>query len=102
MGESLDRLMRHFRAPKLATVRSVFDDWADIVGDQLASQAYPLALRDGVLTLAVHDPAWATQLRFLEAELLATIAARFGPDEVTAIVVRVRPAPSSGPPSRRP
>lgn len=86
----LDRLMRHLGAPKVATVRSLFDRWPDAVGEQVASQASPLSLKDGVLLVGVDDPAWATQLKFLEAELLARLAAEFGPDEVTAIEVRVR------------
>mgnify|MGYP001799911221 CR=1 FL=1 len=91
VGNALDRLMRNLGVPKLATVRSVFDRWPDLVGDQVAAHAKPIALRDGVLTVGVDDPAWATQLRFLEAELLTQIAAEFGPDEVTSIEVRVRP-----------
>jgi len=51
-------------------------------------------LRDGVLVVVVTDPAWATQLRFLEAELIAKIADRFGRDEVTKVEVRMRSAPA--------
>jgi predicted nucleic acid-binding Zn ribbon protein len=69
----------------------VFDSWDEVVGPGLAAQARPVALRKGRLVLAVVDPGWATQLRFLEAELLARLAEAFGPDEVTAIEVRVRP-----------
>jgi predicted nucleic acid-binding Zn ribbon protein len=43
-----------------------------------------------VLVVGVDDPAWATQLRFLESELLERLAAEFGPGEVTSIEVRVR------------
>ena len=91
VGEALDRLMRNFGAPKVSTVRSVFDRWPELVGEQVAARATPISLRDKVLTVGVADPAWATQLRFLEAELLGTIAEHFGADEVTSIEVRVRP-----------
>jgi hypothetical protein len=37
----------------------------------------------------VTDPAWATQLRFLETELLDRIRAATRSDDVTAIQVRV-------------
>jgi len=97
MGKAIDRLMRNLGAPKLATVRSVFDRWPELVGEQVASRAQPIALRDGVLSVGVEDPAWATQLRFLEAELLRQIADEFGPDEVTAIEVRVRPRRGGAP-----
>jgi predicted nucleic acid-binding Zn ribbon protein len=82
-------------APSASATRSIFADWADIVGEQFADHAWPHALRERVLIVAVADPAWATQLRFLEAELLGRIAAATGSDEVTAIEVRVRSAGGS-------
>jgi len=91
MKASLDRFMRHLGSPAVETVTSVFDRWSDLVGEQVAARARPVSLRDGVLVVAVEDPAWATQIRFLEAQVLAGIAAEFGPDEVVRIEVRVRP-----------
>jgi predicted nucleic acid-binding Zn ribbon protein len=44
--------------------------WPELVGPALAAHAEPRSLRDGVLTVAVDAPGWATQLRYLEAELL--------------------------------
>lgn len=88
----LQRLLRGLGAPKPGTMQSVFDAWPDLVGEQIAAHARPAGLRDGVLTVAVPDPAWATQLRFLEADLVRRIADAFGPDEVTRVEVRVRPA----------
>jgi predicted nucleic acid-binding Zn ribbon protein len=90
VGMPLDRLMANLGGPKLSTVRSLFDRWPELVGPQVASQAEPRSLRDGVLVVAVEDPAWATQLRYLEAELLTRIAALFGAGEVSSIEVRVR------------
>jgi hypothetical protein len=43
------------------------------------------------LVVAVSDPAWATQLRFLEATLLERLQDELGADTVTVIEVRVRP-----------
>jgi predicted nucleic acid-binding Zn ribbon protein len=92
LGETVDRLVRSMGAPSASATRSIFADWAEIVGDQIADHARPHALRERTLVVAVSDPAWATQLRFLEADLLARIAAATGSDEVTAIEVRVRSA----------
>jgi predicted nucleic acid-binding Zn ribbon protein len=91
VGRPLDRPLRNLGAPKAETVRSVFDDWAEVVGESLAARARPVALRRGRLVVAVPDAAWATQLRFLQPQLLARLAEAFGPDEVTAIDIRVRP-----------
>ena len=89
--DSVDRLLRSWGSASVAATGSVFADWDDIVGAQLAGHARPRSLRDGVLVVAVSDPAWATQLRFLEGELVARIGQSTGSDEVRAIQVRVQP-----------
>jgi Dna[CI] antecedent, DciA len=38
-----------------------------------------------------HHPTWATELRFLEAQLLARLRDLAGADEVSRIELRVRP-----------
>jgi predicted nucleic acid-binding Zn ribbon protein len=43
-----------------------------------------------VLSLAVDDPVWAAQLRWLEADLLARVAEVTGPGVVERISLRVR------------
>ena len=90
LQSALDAVLRDLRAPRASAVRSIFDDWATVVGPQIAAHATPATLRDGVLALAVDDPAWATQLRYLEQDLLAKVREALGPDEVTSIEVRVR------------
>ncbi len=93
LGDSVDRLVRSLGAPSAQLTQSVFADWDEIVGESIAPHARPHALRERTLVVAVADPAWATQLRFLEQELLDRIAAATGSDEVTAIEVRVRREP---------
>jgi predicted nucleic acid-binding Zn ribbon protein len=64
--------------------------WPELVGEGIAEHTRPRALRDGTLWVAVDDPAWATQLRWLEADLLARLGEVVGPDRVARIEVRVR------------
>jgi predicted nucleic acid-binding Zn ribbon protein len=87
--DTVDRLVQSWGAGSAGTTRSLFADWDDIVGPQLAHHVRPRSLRQGTLVLAVTDPAWATQLRFLEAELLERIRAATASSEVSAIQVRV-------------
>jgi predicted nucleic acid-binding Zn ribbon protein len=68
----------------------VFSRWEAIVGSSVAAHAQPLSLRDGVLRVAVDEPGWATQLRFLAPTVLARFADAVGPDLVTSIEVSVR------------
>ena len=93
MGKALDAVLRDLRAPTASVVQSIFDSWPDVVGPQIAAHATPASLQDGVLVLAVSDPAWATQLRFLQHDILAKVVEALGPGEVTEIDVRVRRAP---------
>lgn len=89
IGESLDRLARRLGAPAASSLGAVFTKWADAVGPAVAAHTRPVGLHDGVLTVAVDDPAWATQLRFLTADLVEKIASVAGDDVVVAIEIRV-------------
>jgi predicted nucleic acid-binding Zn ribbon protein len=89
--ESLDRLVRGLGGESVDTVGGVFGRWAEIVGDNVAAHTRPLSLRGGALHVGVDDPAWAPELRFQEARILARLVEVLGPVEVTRIEVRVRP-----------
>ena len=54
-------------ATPLAAVQAA---WADAVGRRIASEARPVAERDGVITVACTSAAWAQELDLLAAELL--------------------------------
>jgi predicted nucleic acid-binding Zn ribbon protein len=92
LGEGLEPVMRRLGGPSVAAVDGVFGRWDEIVGERLAAHARPVSLRDGRLVVAVDDPAWATQVRYLEAQVLGRVAEVLGAGEVSAIDVRVRPS----------
>ncbi len=69
----------------------MFDDWEGIVGPRIAAHTTPRSLRDGVLSVDVDDPAWASQLGFMEVDLIAKITNELGEGSVTSIRHRVRP-----------
>ena len=96
MSDTLERLVRSLGAPAAGVTTSIFADWADVVGEQVAAHCRPVTIRDRVLVVAVTDPGWATQLRFLEGEILTRITTATASDEVTRIEVRVRPSDPSG------
>ena len=88
IAHALERVARRLGAPGVAELTRVRRAWADAVGGDIADHARPSALADGVLTVTVDDPAWATQLRFLATDLAASVDARVGPGLVTRIEVR--------------
>lgn len=91
---SLDRVARRLGVGRAATLPAVFERWAELVGEGIASRTQPRSLRGTTLVVAVDDPSWATQLRWLEGDLLAQIEGVLGAGVVTALELVVRPASS--------
>ena len=73
---------------------TVFGQWQAVVGEQIAERATPTALREGVLSVSAESTAWATQLRMVQAQLLAKIAAAVGDGVVTSLKIVGPVAPS--------
>jgi predicted nucleic acid-binding Zn ribbon protein len=73
---------------------SVFGQWSTVVGDQIAEHASPTSLRDGVLTVTAESTAWATQLRLVQSQILAKIAASVGDGVVTSLKIQGPSGPS--------
>lgn len=80
-------------SPKVAE-GEVFARWPTVVGEQIAGHARPTALRDGVLHISAESTAWATQLRMVQAQLLATITAAVGEGVVEGLRITGPTAPS--------
>ncbi len=73
---------------------AVFGQWPTVVGEHIAEHATPTALRDGVLSVSAESTAWATQLRIIQTQVLAKIAAAVGDGVVTALKITGPVAPS--------
>jgi predicted nucleic acid-binding Zn ribbon protein len=65
-----------------------------VVGEQIAAHATPAALREGVLSVSAESTAWATQLRMVQSQLLAKIAAAVGDGVVTSLKITGPAGPS--------
>jgi predicted nucleic acid-binding Zn ribbon protein len=64
-------------------------DWVMSWGPLIAGHAHPRDLRDGTLTIAVDAPPWATELRYLEADICARFRAITGRDAIQRVRVVV-------------
>jgi predicted nucleic acid-binding Zn ribbon protein len=73
---------------------AVFGQWPSVVGHHIADHATPTALRDGVLSVSAESTAWATQLRIIQNQVLAKIAAKVGDGVVTSLRITGPVAPS--------
>lgn len=88
-----DLTRRRGWSPRVAE-GAVFGQWETVVGEQIAAHATPVTLREGVLTVAAESTAWATQLRMVQAQLLAKIAAAVGDGVVSTLKITGPTAPS--------
>lgn len=89
VADSLARLARRLGAPPPQVLTTVFAQWDAIVGPTVAAHAWPLALADGVLRIGVDQPGWATELRFLGADLLQKLAVAVGDTSIQRVDVKV-------------
>ena len=73
---------------------AVLGRWNTLVGKDIAAHAQPESLNGGLLVVRAESTAWATQLRMMQRQLLATIAAGVGNGVVTRLSVSGPTAPS--------
>lgn len=95
--QSLDGVMRSLRGTDRIQIGGVFGRWDDAVGPTVGAHVRPLRLDDGVLVVAVDEPAWATQVKFLATMIIERLAevAQVRVDRLEVRVVRPDRPPSS-------
>ena len=86
LAESLDEVTRCLGAPMVALVTR----WPEVAG-AAAPHCRPVGLAGGTLTVAVDQPARATDVRYRGADLLRRVGEVVGPGVVERLEVRVRP-----------
>lgn len=89
LSDGLDRVLRSLRGGDARGTGTLFGRWEELVGADIAAHARPVKLADSRLLVEVDDPTWATQLRFLESDLVARLST-VGGLAVTGVDVRVR------------
>jgi predicted nucleic acid-binding Zn ribbon protein len=98
LHDALAEVSADLGLPEPDAFRGLVTNWQDLVGRELAAHCRLRSLRDGVLHVSVDDAPWATQLRYLEADVVARGAALVGPGVVRALRVSVA-APGATEPS---
>ena len=72
-------------ATPLARVQRV---WAQAVGETVAREAAPVAMRDATLTVACRSAVWAQELDLMSAELIRALNEALGAALVDALRCR--------------
>ena len=84
----LEQLLKDFGTPDINVVTSIVDQWEEIVGIDLAAKISAVAVSGSELIVRVDDPAWASQISWLENQLLDKITRLIGEEKITSIRVR--------------
>lgn len=84
---------QHGWQPKISE-GTLFGMWPSIVGDDIASHADPTRLEGTVLHVRAESTAWATQLRYMQGQIIAKIAKVIGHGMVTSLRITGPQAPS--------
>lgn len=86
-----ETVARNGWGPQLALGR-LKEQWADVVGPQVAARSEPVKLADGRLTIRVESGPWAAELALLGASLTSAVARFLGHDLVKEVAITAAPA----------
>ncbi len=89
----LEQLMAGLGAPEIDATSTIVKRWPEIVGPELAKGVVAVAVRGSELLVRVDDPAWASQIAWLEAQLLDRINGLVGPGRITSVKATVARRP---------
>ena len=90
--DALSEVAADLRLDDPNDVAAVMAAWTEAVGDAVAAHVRPRRLHDGVLLVEVDAPVWATQLRYLEEDVLRRLGRKVRPGVVKSIRPVVRRA----------
>ena len=91
IGDALARVQAELGLPETDALRALTDAWETVVGVDVAAHARLVAVRDDTISIVVDGTLWATQLRYLEADIVERANALVGSRVAEQIRVRVEP-----------
>src|SRR3954471_3089194 len=91
IGDALARVQAELGLPETDALRTVTAAWEIVVGADVAAHARLEALRDETISIVGDGTLWATQLRYLEADIVERANALVGSSVAQRIRVRVEP-----------
>ncbi|MCU1452141.1 MAG: hypothetical protein JWN46_287 [Acidimicrobiales bacterium] len=89
LPDVLDQVLAGLGAPSVDVLMTLHERWSDLVGAEVAEHAQPISIEHGRLLVTVDNAAWASHLRWAEAELLTGFERLLGRGVVTAVRTRV-------------
>ncbi len=81
LGDSVERFVRNLGGPPLTVLTQMEQRWSEIVGPALASTTRPIELVDGVLMIGCSDGSWASQVQWMEQQIIENFATVFSAEK---------------------
>jgi hypothetical protein len=91
VGETLGAFVRRRGWDDRLRGAAVWTRWEDIVGPDLATRCEPVRVAGGTLVIRAENQVWATQLRYLTAQLMNNAERVLGPGTVKEVRIVVGP-----------
>ena len=76
-----------------AAAGAIWRRWPEIVGDDIARNAEPTSLKEGVLRIRTSTPTWATEMSYLATDIKERVNGAIGKHLVHEVKVWTSPAP---------
>jgi len=95
IGSILETTLKGLEVDGQIRAYSLWGAWKEIVGEPIAQQAQPQAIRNQILFVTVSHPTWVQQLQFLKTMLLDKINTYFGEPLIKDMRFRLGKLPSS-------
>ncbi|MGF1598764.1 MAG: DUF721 domain-containing protein [Acidimicrobiales bacterium] len=90
LRQGLELFFKHLGSPPVDVVTTLATRWEEIVGPALVGPTTPLEFIDGVLVVACDDPAWASQIGWMEVQIKERFAELFPTVVLRRVVARTR------------
>ena len=87
IGRSLERVVGGLGSRSVMI--DLHDRWSDVVGAAIAERCRPRRLVEGVLHVEVDHPGWATEIRYLERQIIERTAEIMPQLDITGLTVSV-------------
>ena len=99
IGDLLGPLGKKLKVDDPVAMGTLWKRWPKIVGDDVARQAEPTSLKDGVLRVRTTSSVWATEITYLAEDLKRRVNEAAGKPLVKEIKVWTSPDPIRSSPS---
>ena len=89
----LGPLGKRLRIQDPVAAGSIWRKWPEIVGADIARNAEPSSLKDGILRIRTSSPTWATEMTYMAADIKRRVNEAVGKPLVVEVKVWTSPAP---------